>query len=147
MTSNAYTLEHGYLPSPGPQGLPHLPPVGQETGAPPGDAWGPGAVAYGYGNSATNPSTVVVSSLSPSTGAQSAAVATTITGTGFEASPTVTVSGTGVTVSGVSRTDSKHIAATFTMSAGATVANRTVTVTNADGGSGSKTNAFDVTAP
>jgi hypothetical protein len=137
-----YVPQSGYLPEPGPQGLPHDPPAGEEhadvptTGSHP--SYGPGVDA-----SQSDPS---ITSLSPNTGAQGAAVNTTITGTGFEASPTVTVSGTGVTVSAVNRVSATSITATFTMAGGATVANRSVTVTNADGGTDTKANAFNVTA-
>jgi hypothetical protein len=43
---NPYNPQSGYLPDPGPQGLPHLPPAGQENAAPPPDSRGPGAELY-----------------------------------------------------------------------------------------------------
>lgn len=41
-----YAVQSGYLPEPGPQGLPHLPPVGTETALPPKDSHGPGKEEY-----------------------------------------------------------------------------------------------------
>lgn len=41
-----YAVQSGYLPEPGPQGLPHLPPVGTETTLPPADSHGPGKEGY-----------------------------------------------------------------------------------------------------
>jgi hypothetical protein len=44
-----YNVQSGYLPDPGPQGLPHLPPAGQEKAGPPEDSYGPGTEAYDAG--------------------------------------------------------------------------------------------------
>lgn len=102
-----------------------------------------------WGASTLNPSTVstpTLATLSPATGAQSAAVNVTLTGTGFEPLPVVTVSGTGVTVSSTTYVSATSITATFTQSGSATLGARSVTVTNADGGAVTKANAYTVTA-
>jgi hypothetical protein len=105
------------------------------------------------GNSATPLATlllpipvVTATTVTPATGAQSAVVPITIAGTNFATGATVTVSGTGVTVSATSVVSPTSITATFTMTAGATLGARNVTVTNTDTGTGTATAAFTVTA-
>jgi subtilisin family serine protease len=90
---------------------------------------------------------VTVTSIAPSQGMQGAAVPVTIDGTGFVAGATVSTSGTGVTVSGVSVGSATQLTATLTMAVGATLGPRDVTVTNSGGGSGTLAGGFTITAP
>lgn len=97
--------------------------------------WDAGAYVY---NAAP-----AITSLSISTGVEGAVVSTTITGTGFDTSCVVTVSGTGVTVFGTVCTDATHIAVDFIIGAAATVSARNVAVTTTAGTSNNST--FTVT--
>ncbi len=72
-------------------------------------------------------------------------VALTVTGTGFLAGAKAKVSGTGVTVVSTVRTDAKHLKVTVTVAATATRGGRSITVTNTDGGSVTKTAALTIT--
>ena len=92
-------------------------------------------------------SVVTATGVAPNTGARSEVVSVTITGTGFEAAPIVSVSGTGVAVSSVVRASATSITATFTVAANASLTNRSVVVTNADGGAATIAAAFNVTTP
>lgn len=130
-----YVPQSGYLPEPGPQGLPHNPAAGEEHADPPQDGPNP---SYGPGVDASQ-SDPTISSISPATGGQGVARSVTITGTGFETSPTVTVSGTGVAVTDVVRVSATSITATLTQTGGATVGARTVTVKNVDLGEATTT--------
>jgi hypothetical protein len=87
-----------------------------------------------------------ITAVSPATGGQGSTVAVAVTGTGFDPSPTVTVSGTGVTVSSVTRPSAALIYAQFTMTGGATISNRSVTVTNTDATTVTAAASFAVTA-
>jgi hypothetical protein len=87
----------------------------------------------------------VLSAISPATGTQGATVAVTLTGSGFATDATVSVSGAGVTVSGVSVIDSAHIAATLNVAANA--APGPVNVTVSSGGRTTAAVPFTVLAP
>lgn len=89
--------------------------------------------------------TVTLTSVTPNTGAQGAAVPVTLAGTGFASGIVITTSGTGITVSAVSVVSSTSVTATFTMTGGATASARNVTVTNTDTGAATATGAFTVT--
>ncbi len=73
-----------------------------------------------------------ITSITPSAGNPSQNVTVTISGTGFQASPTVTA-GPGITVVNVTRTNDTTITATFQIANNATVGGRDVRVTNPDG--------------
>ena len=90
-------------------------------------------------------SKATLTSIAPSSGAQGAAVAVTLTGTNFASGSTVTVSGTGITVSNPTVASSTSITATFTIAANAPTGAQNVTVTGSGNTSGSQT--FTVTAP
>jgi hypothetical protein len=90
-----------------------------------------------------------VSTLSPNSrprGATSQAIV--ITGANFAAGswPTsaVTFSGSGITVSAVSRTDATHLAVNITVASSAATGARDVTVRNLDGGRATRAGAFTV---
>jgi len=86
-----------------------------------------------------------VASVTPSQGAQSSTVEVVIAGHWFEPGATVTVSGTGVTVSNVRLSQANDaVRATFTIAADATASARNVTVTNSDTGAVTATGAFTV---
>ena len=88
-----------------------------------------------------------VGSVAPNQGAPGTAVPVTISGTGFVAGSTVSLSLTGVTASNVSVVSTSQITATLTIAAGATAGASDLTVTNPNGGKGTLTGAFSVTAP
>ena len=89
---------------------------------------------------------VTVSTVAPNQGAQGASVPVTITGSGFVAGASVSVSGTGVTVSNVLLGSATQITATLGIAAGAALGARDVTVTNAGGGSVTLSGGFTVTS-
>ena len=92
--------------------------------------------------------TPTLTSVSPSSGARGAAVAVTLTGTGFvSGGTTVAVSGSDVAVSSVNVTSTTSLTATFTVGSGATLSGRTVTVTTGAGTSGSQTFTVVLAAP
>ncbi len=93
----------------------------------------------------TPPPAPTLSSVSPSSGVQGAAVHVTLTGTNFSSGATVTVSGAGIVVSNVVVASATQITATFTISASAAAGARTVAVTTGGGTSGTRT--FTVTSP
>jgi hypothetical protein len=98
-------------------------------------------------NAPNNP-VPTLTSVAPNTGAQGTAVPVTLTGTNFVAGSTVQLSGTGVTVSNVSVTNTTTITALLTIAGGATIGARDVTVTNpAPGGGISAAQTFTVTEP
>lgn len=85
-----------------------------------------------------------VTGVSPGKGARGGAPTVEITGTNFAASPTVTVSGTGVPVTNVTVVNPTTITATFSPAADAQLSTRDVTVTNADLGTATLPASFKV---
>src|SRR5439155_1883244 len=83
-------------------------------------------------------------SITPSQGAQGAAVPVTITGSGFVAGATVSLSGAGITTSNVSISSPTQLTATLTVASGAALGARNVTVTNSGGSSATLTGGFTV---
>jgi hypothetical protein len=88
-----------------------------------------------------------VTSVSPSSDARNATYTVTINGTGFDSGThlAASFSGTGITVNSTTYTSSTALSVNITISNSATISNRTVTVTNGDGSTASKANAFFVT--
>jgi plastocyanin len=87
-----------------------------------------------------------ITSVSPTSIARgSSNVSFSVTGTGFRKGVKAKVSGMGVTVSSVVRVNSTHLTLTISAASSAPVGNRTLTVTNTDGGRVMKTGAIDVT--
>lgn len=74
-----------------------------------------------------------LTAISPSSGLPGTVVMVTLTGQNFVGGASVSVSGTGVTVSSVSVSGSTSLTAEFSISAGATLGNRDVTVTTLGG--------------
>ena len=85
-----------------------------------------------------------LTSIAPSSGAQGAAVAVTLTGTDFGTGSTIGLSGTGITVSNTMVVSKTSITATFTITENAETGAQNVTVTSAGKISGSQ--AFTVTS-
>jgi hypothetical protein len=105
---------------------------------------------FADGSTATATTTVpaaawALTAVTPTQGAPGAAVPVTITGSGFSAGTTLSVGGTGVTVSGVTVVSATQLTATLTIAAGAALGARDVTVTST-GGSGTLTGGFTVAA-
>ena len=92
-----------------------------------------------------NPAGPTLASVSPNSGTRGTSVPVTLTGSNFASGTTLAVSGTGVTVGGVTILSPTTITATFTISTSATVSARSVTVKNAGGTSNSQT--FTVLGP
>lgn len=81
-----------------------------------------------------------LTAVSPSSGLQNNTVGVTLTGTNFvNGSTTVTVSGSGVTVTNLVFNSATELTADFVIASGATPGARTVTVTTASGTSGGQT--------
>jgi hypothetical protein len=92
-----------------------------------------------------NPPAPTLTSVNPNNGARGNAVPVTLTGTNFTATGTTfSVSGTGVAVSGISVIGSTTATAIFTITSGAALGLRNVTVTNPNT-SATASNAFTVT--
>jgi plastocyanin len=72
-------------------------------------------------------------------------VKTTITGSGFVTGIKIKFSGKGITISSPHRVDSKHLTMLLTVSSTAAKTSRSVTVTNVDGGTFTKTGALKIT--
>lgn len=72
--------------------------------------------------------------------------AVTVTGANFVTGATVAFSGSGITVTSVSTTSSTQLTIDIAVAAGATLGNRTVSVTNPDGGRGACAACYTVTA-
>jgi IPT/TIG domain len=105
----------------------------------------PGGVSNSVAFTVTIPATPTLASISPATGVRGTTVPVTLTGTNFiTGETTVAVSGTGVTVSGVTVTSPTTVTATFTISTTATLSARTVTVTVAGAAAASNTVPFTV---
>ena len=77
-----------------------------------------------------------LTSVTPNSGVQGAAVNVTLTGTNFIAGATVAVTGSGITVSNVAVVSGTQITATLTIAAGATAGARNVSVATTAGTSG-----------
>jgi len=71
----------------------------------------------------------------------------TITGSGFATGATVSVSGTGITTSNVTVTSATQLTATLTISTGAALGARDVSVTTPGGGTATLPGGFTVTSP
>lgn len=93
-----------------------------------------------------NPPVPTLASVSPAQGTRGVAVFVTLTGTNFVAAgTTLSVSGTGITVSAVNVVSSTSLTATFTIDAGADLGAHAVSVTTVGGASG--TQQFSVRLP
>jgi hypothetical protein len=88
-----------------------------------------------------------LSAIAPSSGIQGAVVAVTLTGTNFATGSTISLSGTGITVSNVTLVSSTSITATFTIAATAPTGAQNVTVTSRSKISGSQAFTVNSGAP
>jgi hypothetical protein len=84
-----------------------------------------GAVEFG----AVTAGAPTITSIAPISGHRSTVVPVTITGTNLAGLTSLTISGTGVTITNPVVVDAQHITATFTISSTATLSARTVQVT------------------
>ncbi|MGE5644556.1 MAG: DUF4082 domain-containing protein, partial [Acidobacteriota bacterium] len=85
------------------------------------------------------PAAPTLTAISPTSGTQGATVPVTLTGTNFVSGATVAVSGTGVTVSGVTVVSATQITASFVIGASAATGAHSVTVTTTGGTTGAVT--------
>jgi hypothetical protein len=92
-----------------------------------------------------NPLSPTLSSIAPNTGGRGTTVPVTLTGTNLTGATAITVSGTGVGVSGISVVNSTTVTANFAISGSAALSARTVTITTANGTSNPVT--FTIVAP
>ena len=90
------------------------------------------------------PSVTSVTSGSRGQGAVSQNIA--IVGTGFVSGAVASFSGTGITVNSTTFVSATSLTVNIAIAPGAPTGNRDVTVTNVDGGTGSRNNAFSVSA-
>jgi hypothetical protein len=105
----------------------------------------PGGVSNTVAFTVVIPGTPTLTSIAPPTGARGTVVPVTLTGTNFIiGETTVAVSGTGVTVSGVSVSSPTTLTATLTISTTATLSARNVTVTVAGAAAASNAEPFTV---
>jgi Bacterial cadherin-like domain/Multicopper oxidase len=86
-----------------------------------------------------------LTSIAPNSGTRGTAVPVTLAGTGLSGATALTVSGGGVTVSNVTVVNDSTVSATFTITTGANLSGRNVTITTPGGTSNAVT--FTVTAP
>ncbi|MDO8475208.1 MAG: kelch repeat-containing protein, partial [Candidatus Rokubacteria bacterium] len=105
-----------------------------------------GGTSSGLTLTVTGPAPTVAS-ITPNQGPPGTTVPVTITGTGFVAGAAVSLSGTGITVSGVSVSSATQLAATLTIASGAALGARDVTVSKPGGGAGTLAGGFTVVAP
>ncbi|MCI0458861.1 MAG: conjugal transfer protein TraN, partial [Gemmataceae bacterium] len=87
---------------------------------------------------------VEVTGTFPATASRGTSVTVTITGQSFRVGDTVTVSGGGITVSGVNTLNDSQLQATFSVDAGAAVGGRDVTVMDPAGASATGIGVFSV---
>lgn len=85
-----------------------------------------------------------VTAVAPSAAAQGQTLDLTITGSGYDATSVVSISGTGVTFGTLTRTSATSLTQRITLAADAPTGARDLTVTNDDGGRGTKTGALTV---
>lgn len=83
--------------------------------------------------------------LSPTSGATGSTVEVTITGTNFQATPTISLE-SGITVNSVTYTSSTEIKANISIASNATPGTRSLTITNPDFGSTTEAAEFTVTS-
>jgi hypothetical protein len=102
---------------------------------------GTGTLAAGFTVASLGPASVT-----PPQGVQAATVPVTLTGTSFATGATLSLSGTGITVSNVVVSPPTQLTATLTIASGATLGARSVTITNPDGGTGTLATGFTVTS-
>ncbi|MEY2420264.1 MAG: hypothetical protein QOI95_331 [Acidimicrobiaceae bacterium] len=89
----------------------------------------------------------VITNLNPNARGQGVShTSVAVNGTGFDSAPTVTFSGTGITVHSATRNSAILLTLDLSIDPAATVGARDVTVTNADGGASTSAGAFTVTA-
>jgi hypothetical protein len=105
----------------------------------------PGGISNTVAFTVTIPATPTLSGITPPTGVRGTVVPVTLTGANFIAGETtVAVSGTGVTVSGVTVMNSTTLTANFTITATAALSARNVTVTVAGAAAASNAVPFTV---
>ncbi|MBN1621877.1 MAG: SBBP repeat-containing protein [Endomicrobiales bacterium] len=85
-----------------------------------------------------------VNSVTPSSGLQGETINLTVSGENFISTPTVTLSGTGITVNSVTYTNSTTLVTNITISADAALGARNITATNPGGSSATKEEAFTI---
>jgi hypothetical protein len=120
------------------------------SAAPPDDFFGNlrksnGSVDAGAVESASNVNSPILNSVSPSSGARGAAVNVTLSGQYLSNASAISVTGNGggVTVSNIVVVNDSSVTATFTIARGATLGQRTVSITT-PGGTTPLANAFRV---
>jgi len=91
------------------------------------------------------PIAVTVSSVAPASGAQTATMSVTVSGSGFKTGASMSA-GAGISVTNATVTSGTQLSATLTIASTAAPGTRDVTVTNPDGTAGTLTGGFAVTA-
>jgi hypothetical protein len=88
-----------------------------------------------------------VTSTSPNSGHRGTTIDVSVIGTNFVSGAVASFSGTGITVNSTTFVDSSHVTANITITSGATLGARDVTVTNPDTQADTCTGCFTVTPP
>jgi hypothetical protein len=112
---------------------PAFPPSGGSVTVQAASAVSPSAIGSANVTITAPPPAPVLTSIAPNSGTQSTKVQVTLNGSNFASGATVSVSGSGASVSGVSVVSSSRITATFTIAATAAPGARPVSVTTAAG--------------
>jgi hypothetical protein len=124
---------------------PAVPPSGGTAMVQAASTVSPSAVGTAVVTVTSPPAAPVLTSITPNSGTQGTNVAVTLNGSNFQPGATVAVSGTGVSVTGVTVVSSSKLTATFVISSIATSGVRNVTVAASAGTSG--TQSFTVNVP
>ena len=93
----------------------------------------PGGTSNPVGFTVVIPRAPTLTSIAPPAGVRGTVVVVTLTGTNLTGASALNVSGGGITVSGLTVLDPQTVTATFTISTGAALTARTVTITTAGG--------------
>ena len=86
----------------------------------------------------------VVTTVAPSAAAQGQTLDLTITGSGYDGTSLVSISGTGITLGTLTRSSATSLIQRITVASDAPTGLRAVNVTNGDGGTGSKADALTI---
>jgi hypothetical protein len=112
---------------------PAVPPAGGTVTVQAASTVSPSAVGTAVVTITSPPIAPILSSIAPNSGTQGTSVHVTLAGSNFQSGATVAVSGTGVSVTGLTVVNSMQITATFVIAATASMGAHSVTVTTSAG--------------
>ena len=126
---------------------PAVPPSGGTVTVQAASTVSPSAIGSATVTVTSPPVAPVLTSISPNSGTQGTSVAVTLSGSNFLPGATIAVSGTGVSVTGVSVVSSTKLTATFVIAAAAASGARSVTVATTAGNSAAQPFTVKTPAP